>query len=94
MPGLDPKVAVHKLAIRHGKRPVKQPQRRARPELAAQIEAEVDKLIKAGFISPVQYPTWLANIVPVKNKKRKIRVCIDFRDLNDACPKDYFKLLI
>ena len=35
MPGLDPKVAVHKLSVGHGKRPVKQPQRRMRPELIA-----------------------------------------------------------
>ncbi|XP_028085335.1 uncharacterized protein LOC114286368 [Camellia sinensis] len=69
MPGLNLEIAVHKLAIHPEKRPVKQPQRRTRPELTAQIEAEVDKLINAGFIREVKYPTWLANIVPVKKKK-------------------------
>ena len=33
MPGLDPKVAVHKLAVSHSLCPVKQGQRRMRPEL-------------------------------------------------------------
>ena len=50
MPGLDPTVAVHKLAVRKDVPPVKQGQRRYRPELLPQIEAEVDKLIAAGFI--------------------------------------------
>ena len=65
MPGLDPKIAVHRLAIRKELRPVKQPQRRFRPELIPQIEEEVNKLINAGFIHEVTYPTWIANIVPV-----------------------------
>ena len=56
--------------------------------------AEVDKLIKAGFIKEIQYPRWLANIVPVEKKNGQIRVCVDFRDLNRACPKDDFPLPI
>ncbi|KAA0051587.1 uncharacterized protein E6C27_scaffold174G001300 [Cucumis melo var. makuwa] len=68
MPGLDPKVAVHHLAIKPGYRPIKQAQRRFRPELIPQIEVEVNKLIEAGFIREVKYPTWIANIVPVRKK--------------------------
>ena len=33
---------------------------------------------------------WVSNIVPVAKKHGIIRVCIDFRDLNKACPKDNF----
>jgi len=94
MPGLDPSVAVHKLAVSEGVKPIKQPQRRFRPELTIQINAEVDKLIKANFIREVQYPTWLANIVPVRKKNGQLRICVDFRDLNNACPKDDFPLPI
>ena len=36
--------------------------------------------------------TWLANVVPIKKKNRAIHVCVDFRDLNKACPKDDFPL--
>ncbi|KAA0059903.1 uncharacterized protein E5676_scaffold184G001190 [Cucumis melo var. makuwa] len=68
MPGLDPKVAVHHLAIKPGYRPIKQAQRRFRPELIPQIEVEVNKLIEAGFIREVKYPTWIANIVPVRKR--------------------------
>jgi len=58
------------------------------------IEAEVQKLIECGFIWEEQHPDWVANIVPVLKKNEKIWVCIDFRDLNIACPKDEFLLPI
>ncbi|XP_070054487.1 uncharacterized protein [Nicotiana tomentosiformis] len=90
MPGLDPKVAVHHLAIKNGARPVKQYQRRFRPDLVFLIKSEVNKLIEAGFIREVKYPTWVSSIVPVRKMNNQIRVCIDFKDLNNACPKDEF----
>ncbi|CAL8112484.1 unnamed protein product [Prunus armeniaca] len=46
------------------------------------------------FIREVQYPTWFPSIVLVKKKNGQIRICIDFRDLNNACPKDEFPLPI
>ncbi|KAG9446534.1 hypothetical protein H6P81_012662 [Aristolochia fimbriata] len=94
MPGLDPRVAVHKLAVHPSVRPIKQSQRQFRPELVPEIEKEVDKLIAANFIREVKYPSWIANIVPVKKKNGQIQVCIDFRNVNKDCPKDDFPLPI
>ncbi|KAL0449525.1 UNVERIFIED_CONTAM: Transposon Tf2-12 polyprotein [Sesamum latifolium] len=94
IPGLDPKVAVHHLLVKKGARPVKQGQRRFRPELIPLVEIEVNKLIEVGFIREVKYPMWISSIVPVTKKNGQIRVCIDFRDLNNACPKDDFPLPI
>ncbi|KAK4382998.1 Transposon Tf2-11 polyprotein [Sesamum angolense] len=37
---------------------------------------------------------WISSIVPVRKKNGQIRVCVDFRDLNNACPKDDFSLPI
>ena len=38
------------------------------------------------------YPEWLANVVLVKKANGKWRMCVDFTDLNKACPKDSFPL--
>ena len=46
----------------------------------------------AGFIKPIMHPRWLSNIVQVKKKNGQIRCCVDFRNLNKACPKDEFPL--
>ena len=74
--------------------PIQQAKRKYSPVVETQIAAEIQKLIEANFIREVQYPTWLANIVPVKKKNGQIRICVDFRDLNKACPKDAFLLPI
>ena len=50
------------------------------------------KLKQAGAIKEVFYPEWLANIVVVKKKSGKRQVCVNFKNLNKACPKDPFPL--
>ena len=92
MPGLDPQIAMHRLNIEPDIKPVKQQQRRFRPDIMEAIEAEVHKLIACGFIWEEQHPDLVANIVPVLKKNEKIRVCNDYRDLNAACLKDEFLL--
>jgi hypothetical protein len=68
MPGLDPKVALHRLVVQKDVPPAKQGKRIFRPQLLPKIEAEVDKLIAAGFIREVKYPKWISSSVPVKEK--------------------------
>ncbi|KAJ6794244.1 Uncharacterized protein M6B38_231550 [Iris pallida] len=94
MPGLDPQVAMHKLNILPNAMHVKQQQQHFRPNIMNAIDKEVDKLIESGFVCEEQHLDWVANIVPVTKKNGKIRVCIDFWDLNSACPKDEFLLPI
>ena len=54
------------------------------------IVEEVRKLLDVGFIREVYYPDWLANVVMVKKANGKWRMCVDFTDLNRACPKDNY----
>ena len=61
-----------------------------RPEMSEKIKAEVMKQFDAGFLAVTSYPQWVANVVPVPNKDGKVRMCVDYRDLNRASPKDDF----
>ncbi|RVW67072.1 Transposon Ty3-I Gag-Pol polyprotein [Vitis vinifera] len=92
MPGLDPSIVQHHLPILPHVRPVKQKLRRLHPRWSLQVKEEIQKQLSVGFISVVEYPEWLANVVPVPKKDGKVRVCVDFRDLNKASPKDDFPL--
>ena len=90
--GVDPEFICHHLNVNPLVAPKEQLPHRPSKEHAEVIRLEVAKLKKAGAIKEVFYPEWLANTVVVKKKSRKWRVCVDFTDLNKACPKYPFPM--
>jgi hypothetical protein len=93
MPGLDRSIVEHRLPIKPGFRPYKQPPRKIyKDEVLADVKKEVERLIEANFIRPCRYAEWISNIVPVYKKNGKMRICIDFRDLNRATPMDGYPM--
>ncbi|XP_030923462.1 uncharacterized protein LOC115950395 [Quercus lobata] len=92
-PGVDLNFICHRLNVNPFVIPKRQPPRRPSKEHTKTVRSEVAKLKQAGAIKEVFYPQWLANTVVVKKKKGKWRVCMDFTDLNKACPKDPFPML-
>ncbi|XP_073061690.1 LOW QUALITY PROTEIN: uncharacterized protein [Primulina eburnea] len=90
--GISPHVAEHRLNIIPGSRAIKQKKRHFGPEKDKVIAEQVGELLKAGQIREVQFPTWLSNVVLVQKSAGKWRMCVDFRDLNKACPKDCYPL--
>ena len=82
MPGLDASLVEHRLILKPKVKPRKQRLRRLHPNLALKVKEEIDKLHKARFIRVVLYPQWVANIIPIMKKDGRVRICIDFRDLN------------
>lgn len=92
MPGIDPEFMLHRLNVNEDVRPVKQKKQNFSSEKNAAIKEEVDKLLAANFIEPCDYPEWLANVVMVKKANGSWRMCVDFTDLNKACPKDCYPL--
>ncbi|XP_012461467.1 uncharacterized protein LOC105781470 [Gossypium raimondii] len=92
MPGLRTDIVVHRLPIKEDCKPVQQNLRRMRPDIALKIKEEVTKQFDAGFLQEVKYSEWVANVVPIPKKDGKVRMCVDYRDLNRASPKDNFSL--
>ena len=92
MTDISPTHASHKLNVVPSARPIRQRVRRFHPNRHQIIQAEIDNLLDARFIREVKYPEWLTNVVVVPKKGGKWRVCVDYTDLNDTCPKDSFLL--
>ena len=89
-PGLKPRFAFHQLNVDPAVRPVVQRPRRSVAIHTEAVVEKVGKLLEAEAIWEIQYPTWLANTIMVKKENGKFRVCVDYTNLNDACPKDPF----
>ena len=92
MQGIDPRVTSHRLNINPSRKPVRQKRRAMDTERYQALKEEVDKLLLNGFIKESFYPSWLANPVLVKKPNGKWRTCVDFTNLNKACPKDSIPL--
>ena len=80
----------HHLSMDATVRPVCQRRRKFNEERQQVVKDETQKLLSVGHIREIQYPEWLANVVLVKNANGKWRMCVDFTDLNKACPKDSY----
>ncbi|XP_013608095.1 PREDICTED: uncharacterized protein LOC106314824 [Brassica oleracea var. oleracea] len=92
MKGIDPAITTHELNVDPTFKPIRKKRRKLGPDRSKAENEEVDRLLGAGSIAKVRYPEWLANPVVVKNKNGKWRICVDFTDLNKACPKDSYPL--
>ena len=90
MPGIDSSIVEHEIKMYPDVKPVRQRLRQVHPKKVATIKTEVEKLLHVGFIYPVPLTDWVSNIVPVMKKQGTIRVCVDYRDVNQACPKDNY----
>ena len=92
MPGIPTGIIQHKLNVNPTSKPVQQRRRVFAPKRDQAVRDEVTRLLSTGFIREVYYPDWLANVILVKKANGKWRMCVDFTNLNRACPKDSFPL--
>ena len=89
---IDLTVITHRLNVSPSFKSVKQKRRSFTPKRQKVIYEKVGKLLQADAIKEVEYLEWLANVVLVNKSNGKWRLCIDFTDINKACPKDSFPL--
>nr|GEU82496.1 reverse transcriptase domain-containing protein [Tanacetum cinerariifolium] len=92
MTGVLRNIAEHRLNVCKGCLPIRQKKRGQAPERNKAISEEVKKLVEADIMKEVHYHSWLSNPVMVKKHDDSWRMCVDFKDLNKACPKNGYPL--
>ena len=90
IPGIDPSIVEHEIQTCPDARLIRQELRLVNLHKVAVVKAEVEKLLKPGFVYPIALTKWVSNPVLVDKKQGTIRVCTNFQDLNKACPKDNY----
>ncbi|GJY06803.1 reverse transcriptase domain-containing protein [Tanacetum coccineum] len=92
MTGVPKRIIKHSLNANPSVTPVSQKRRVFCSEKSQAVTKEVAEWLNAGIVRPVKYPTWISNPVLVKKADGSWRMCIDFKNINSACPKDYYPL--
>ena len=87
MPDNDPNVSCHQLTVSPSASVVAQRRRKQSPEQAEAAKKAVKDLLEANIIFEAKYTTWLSNVVLIKKSNGKWRMCVDYTDVNRACPK-------
>ncbi|GJV88936.1 reverse transcriptase domain-containing protein [Tanacetum coccineum] len=92
MTGVPRHIAEHRLNVRKGCPPIRQKRRGQAADRNKAIQEKVGKLVDAEIMKEVHYHNWLSNPVMVKKHDGSWRMCVYFKDLNKACPKDGYPL--
>jgi len=86
--GIHPDLTQHIIELNTSIPLARQARYRLNPNYATVVKHDIDKLLTVGFIQPVNEATWLSPIMVVPRKKRKLRICVDFKKLNKATKKN------
>jgi hypothetical protein len=92
MLGIYASIVIHEIKTYPNTKPVRKKLCLVHPKKITTIKAEVEKILKYDFIYPVPLTEWVSNLVLVAKKQGTIRVCVDYRDLNKAYPKDNYPM--
>jgi hypothetical protein len=91
MKGIDGELGEMKIPLRSNKRPIKQRPYKLNPIYKQKVKDEIDRMLEANIIEPIEDLEWISLMVVQDNKQgRGIKICIDLRKLNDACLHDPF----
>ena len=92
MVGVPREIAEHKLSTYPDARHVVQKKRTMCQERTRAMNEQVMELLYAGIVRQCEYQRWIANPVMVLKASGAWRMCVDYKDLNKACPKDNYPL--
>lgn len=92
--GIVGDLGIMKISLKLDVKPVKQRPYRINLKYKEKVKEELEKMVVAGIIEPVEESDWVSPIVVhAKNTKGEIRIYVDLRMLNDACIHDLFLTL-
>ncbi|XP_076960141.1 uncharacterized protein LOC143636431 [Bidens hawaiensis] len=92
MTGVPREIAEHKLRVNPAFTHIVQKKRKMGPDQTKEMNEQVQDLLNARIIREIRYQTWVANPVIVPKSNKTWRMCIEFKDINKACPKDCYPL--
>jgi len=92
IPRIDPYFICHKLSTLPQSKQISQRKRKLEDEKRSVADYKVNQFLIVDIIREVSYITWLTNVVMVKKASEKCRMCVDYSNLNKACPKDTYSL--
>jgi hypothetical protein len=90
MKGIKGPMGEMRIPLKPDARPVKQRPYRLNPKYKEKVKIELDRMLEAGIIEPVEESEWISPMVVQDKKTGEIRICVDLRKLNDACLHDPF----
>ena len=90
--GIPREVVKHRISLISCARPIRQKEREMNLQLQLLVRAELERLLKAVFIKPVEITDWVSSMVLVKKKNGKLWVCVNYRKLNACIQNDHFSL--
>jgi hypothetical protein len=90
MKGIKGPMGEMRIHLNPDARPLKQRLYRLNPKYKEKVKIELDGMLEAGIIEPVEETKWISPMVVQKKKKEEIRICIDLRKMNDSCLHDPF----
>ena len=90
MKGIAGKLGEMKIRLKPDAKLVKKRPYRLNPKYKEKVKQELDKMLSARIIMPVEESEWINPMVVQDKKTRGIRICVDLRNLNDACVHDPF----
>jgi hypothetical protein len=90
MKGIKGTIGEMRIPLKPDARLVKHRPYKLNPKYKEKVKIELDRMLEAGIIEPVEESEWISPMVVQDKKIREIRICVDLRKLNDACLHDPF----
>jgi hypothetical protein len=82
----------HKIELLPNVKPIRTKQGRWNPKYTVMVNEKLNKLLEARFVRPMKITKWVSLLVSTLKKNGKLRVCVNYKDLNKITKKNRYHL--